>query len=680
MVSIPAGSTLGRYRIIAQLGRGGMATVFRCHDPNLDRMVAVKVLPSYHQEDPTFTARFSQEAQTVASLNHPNILQIYDFGEDKGYSYIVSELVKGGDLQDKIAGGKALSMDELMKYMGPLAGALDYAHAAGIVHRDLKPANVLLDEDDRPILADFGLARMMESAARFTAANQALGTPEYMAPEQAMGADADHRSDLYAFGVMIYQMFLGETPFHADTPAATLMAHVHQPLPLPSSINPDLEPRLEATLLKALAKSPEDRFQSASEMVQALNVASGKEAYVPEGDDLGATAVMDSAEVDPTSALDAATAVMGAALPASVGVTQEAPSPGAPGATAPTPTAPPAEPEVAAPGRPKWLIPAGAAAVVVVAIVVAFVALQSGPEPVPTPAPTAAAAAIAPEAQPTAEAPAAQAQPTAEPPAATPAPAAVTAPVTTGESDECKSRIQTTDQNITIAEALRNAQGLIRRAEENVVKLRSLPEGIRVQTELRTCGDLEDITRGFFRRKDLREDVFVAEELYKILGMLEPRDDLEEILTGIQLQQVFALFDPESNQLYVLSDAVNLGPMEELGYAGAYLAGVQQERFNIASLRAQVRANDYDQLRALDALIKGRHQHSLLRLCHDDEPGPAPANKQVRGRQQAACRPGDTEEDKPLPVVRRAEFRRRAVRCKRVGSGRRGVQAASGVH
>ena len=207
MVSIPPGSSLGRYRIIEQLGRGGMATVFRCHDPNLDRHVAVKVLPSFHQEDPTFVGRFEQEAQTVARLSHPNILQIYDFGEDKGYSYIVSELIAGGDLQDKL-GQDPMPLVEVLKYMTPLAEGLDYAHAAGIVHRDLKPANILLNEEGRPILADFGLARMLESATRFTQASQALGTPEYMAPEQATGADADHRSDLYAFGILIYQMLL----------------------------------------------------------------------------------------------------------------------------------------------------------------------------------------------------------------------------------------------------------------------------------------------------------------------------------------------------------------------------------------------------------------------------------------------------------------------------------------
>ena len=333
--------------------------MFRCHDPNLDRYVAVKVLPSFHTDDPTFTARFSQEAQTVAKLNHPNILQIYDFGEDKGFTYIVSELVLGGDLQDMLE-GTAMPALEVLKFMGPLAEALDYAHAAGIVHRDLKPANVLLDNDGRAILADFGLARMLESTTRFTQASQALGTPEYMAPEQAMGADADHRSDLYAFGVMIYQMLLGETPFRADTPAATLMAHV--PQPLPTSLNPDIEPRMEAILLKAL-KTPDDRFQSAREMIQALAQASDQVKEAAEGGDIGATAVLDLAAINPDDMLEAPTAVMDAAA--------------GPAETAAV-SAPSAEAEAPAGKRNMLLIGAGVAVAVVIAAVAAVAVLGGG--------------------------------------------------------------------------------------------------------------------------------------------------------------------------------------------------------------------------------------------------------------------------------------------------------------
>ncbi|MBM3932832.1 MAG: hypothetical protein FJ319_00755 [SAR202 cluster bacterium] len=341
MVSIPPGSSLGRYRVIQQLGRGGMATVFKCHDPDLDRYVAVKVLPSYYNDDPTFIARFAQEAQTVAKLNHPNILQIYDFGSDKGFSYIVSEYLPGGNLQDKLK-GEPLPLDEVVKYMAPLASAMDYAHAQGIIHRDLKPSNVLLSSDGKPILADFGLARMMESAVRFTQANQALGTPEYMAPEQAMGADADHRSDLYALGIIIYQLLVGQTPFRADTPAATLMAHVHWPLPLPTTLNPNIEPRLEATLLKALAKEPDDRFQSAGDLIDALTMSSRKKDLINEAD-LGATAVIDTSKVRGAPDMEGATLVMGQ------GATQAIPKYQAPSRG--TQAAKPAQRPTAASGR-----------------------------------------------------------------------------------------------------------------------------------------------------------------------------------------------------------------------------------------------------------------------------------------------------------------------------------------
>ncbi|MDP7532412.1 MAG: serine/threonine-protein kinase, partial [SAR202 cluster bacterium] len=293
MVSLPPGSRLGRYRVVELIGRGGMATVFRALDPNLDRYIAVKVLPSYYTDDPTFVERFAQEAQTVARLRHANILQIYDFGEDKGFTYIVTELVTGGTLQDKL-GVDPISGEETLRLMGPLAEGLDYAHSQGIVHRDLKPANVLLGDNEFPILADFGLARMLEASMRFTQTSQALGTPEYMSPEQAMGADADHRSDLYAFGVMLYQMLVGQTPFRTDTPAATLMAHVHKAMPLPTLLNPNIAPRIEAILLKCLAKDPEDRFQSAKDMITALTMAGGPAG--PMSDDTGSvTIAMDAA-------------------------------------------------------------------------------------------------------------------------------------------------------------------------------------------------------------------------------------------------------------------------------------------------------------------------------------------------------------------------------------------------
>ncbi len=573
MVSIPPGSSLGRYRIIEQLGRGGMATVFRAHDPNLDRHVAVKVLPSFHTEDPTFVGRFSQEAQTVASLNHPNILQIYDFGDEKGYSFIVSELVSGGDLQDRL-GSDPMSLLDVLKFMRPLAEALDYAHGQGIVHRDLKPANILLTDDDRPILADFGLARMMESATRFTQASQALGTPEYMAPEQAMGADADHRTDLYAYGVMIYQMLLGETPFRADTPAATLMAHVHQPLPLPTSLNPDIEPRLEATLLKALAKSPDDRYQSAREMIQALALATNELQDASTEGDAGATAVMDLAQMDltQTQAMEQQTAVMGTAeAPAAEG---EAVAATGDAVAVPAPSKP-----------PMALIGGGIAAAVLVVAIGAMLVFSGGGDGGATPDDGASAGATT--APPTAStagdggSPAVSAPPASEPTA----PATPPEPVTT----------------VSIADL----QKVTKESHDTVALLRELQPKSELSPDFQSKADLETITRGFYRRQSLKDRIFGAEQLYKALGLMEETQDLEDILMGIQLQQVTALADPVAEKVYVVSDASSISAYEKVGITAAFMGGLQQQHFDIAAMRDRAQKGNSDILRALDALISG---------------------------------------------------------------------------
>ena len=543
MVSIPPGSSLGRYRLVEQVGRGGMATVYRAHDPNLDRFIALKVLPSFHTEDPTFVARFTREAQTVARLNHPNILQIYDFGEDKGFTYLVSELVTGGTLEDRLGGGP-LAVDETLRFIGPLADALDYAHAQSIIHRDIEPSNVLLNEESKPILADFGLAQMLESAIRFTQAASAIGTPEYMSPEQAMGADVDHRADLYALGIILYQLLLGQTPFHADTPAATLMAHVHLPLPLPSTLNPDIDPRLETTLLKATAKTPDDRFQTARAMIDTVSLVTGRPRVVDTAEP-GDTAQMETIDLEATDDAAADTAVVAPApeMP-STAPTRAPPRPAMP----PTP----AEPvEEAAPSKRRWLIGGVAAAVVVVAIVGGIIATSGDGDESAGPGGTPLAAA----------APVDAATPTATPapgPATpTPLPAAPTPPPPTATPA------------MTLAEALATLEKLTARTEENVVNLRRLTPNEEVETQLRTREALASITRGFFRRDALRRQVFEAEELYKVLDLMAEDRDLEEILVGIQLQQVYALFDDETDVVYVLSDATSIGPIEELGYASA---------------------------------------------------------------------------------------------------------------
>ena len=268
MVSIPAGTRLGRYQMLERIGRGGMASVYKAYSPKQDMEVAVKVLPSYRADDPAFVERFRQEAQAVASLDHPNIIRFYDFGEDKGFTYIVMEYLAGGTLQDRL--GRKLSLEEVLELIAPLAEALDHSHSSGIVHRDVKPSNILLDTDGRPVLTDFGLVRMVEGSLALTRSESVLGTPEYMSPEQALGVPAGPKSDQYSLGVIVYQMLLGRTPFRGETTVATLMAHIHQPVPRPSTLDSDVDPRLESILLKVLAKSPDNRLRSTVGLVDAL--------------------------------------------------------------------------------------------------------------------------------------------------------------------------------------------------------------------------------------------------------------------------------------------------------------------------------------------------------------------------------------------------------------------------
>lgn len=266
--SLLEGSSLGRYRLIERIGRGGMASVFRAHDPELDRTVAIKVLPSFRQEDPTFVERFRREAQAVAALNHPNIVQIYDFGDDKGFMYIVMEHVPGGTLHDKM--GSRFTVEEVLRHIGPVADALEHAHNQGIIHRDVKPSNILIDESGKPILSDFGLARMLNQQSAQITGGSLYGTPEYMSPEQAMGRPVDAKSDLYSLGIIIYQMLLGQTPFRSNTPTTTLLAHIHGPVPSPRSVDPQVDPGVETVLIQALAKDPGERQATPTRLIRAL--------------------------------------------------------------------------------------------------------------------------------------------------------------------------------------------------------------------------------------------------------------------------------------------------------------------------------------------------------------------------------------------------------------------------
>jgi serine/threonine protein kinase len=265
------GKTIGHYQIVEELGRGGMAIVYKAWQPSLERFVALKVLPAYFQHDPEFLARFHREAKSAARLSHPNIVHVYDSGESNGVHYIAMEYVDGGSLQERLAAGP-ISLRETQAILTQIADALDYAHDRGLVHRDIKPANILFTADGQPKVTDFGIARATDGT-HLTRTGVLIGTPEYMAPEQAEGQAVDHRTDLYALGVVLYQMLTGRAPFRGTTPHATLHAVIYEaPLP-PRQLAPGLPSDVEAVILKAIAKKPDERFQRGAEMAAALRKA-----------------------------------------------------------------------------------------------------------------------------------------------------------------------------------------------------------------------------------------------------------------------------------------------------------------------------------------------------------------------------------------------------------------------
>jgi len=266
------GQHLGPYRIMEQIGVGGMATVYKAYQPAMDRYVAIKVIASHFAQDETFLRRFRREARAVAKLEHAHILPVHDSDEAEGRPYLVMRYLEAGTLKDRMAEG-ALPLSEVNRIIGQVGSALDYAHRMGVIHRDVKPTNVLLDAEGDAFLTDFGLAKMIESSAQLTGTGVGIGTPAYMSPEQGKGAKVDSRADVYSLGVMLYEMVTGRTPYEAETPLAVVLKHITEPLPLPRLVRPDLPEEVERVILRALAKEPDDRFQTAGEMVRALDTA-----------------------------------------------------------------------------------------------------------------------------------------------------------------------------------------------------------------------------------------------------------------------------------------------------------------------------------------------------------------------------------------------------------------------
>ena len=267
------GQTLGKYRVLEALGRGGMAQVHRGYHPQLDRYVAIKVLRADLVEQEELLERFRREAHAVSGLRHPNIVAVFDFDMQDDLYYMVMELLEGNTLrarQNEFRVKKErMPLDEVVSILINVLNALEYAHSEGIIHRDIKPANIMLTKKDQAVLTDFGIAQILGST-QVTATGAMMGTLSYMAPEQGLEGCTDARSDIYSLGIVLYEMLTGYTPFDADTPLAILMKHLNDPLPLPSKLDPSLPPVLEQIVLKALAKNPADRYQSAAEMLNAL--------------------------------------------------------------------------------------------------------------------------------------------------------------------------------------------------------------------------------------------------------------------------------------------------------------------------------------------------------------------------------------------------------------------------
>ena len=259
-----------KYQLKEVLGQGGFATVYNAIDTSLDRQVAIKILDSRLQHDKTFITRFHREAKAVARLQHPHIINVYEVGEYEGQHFIAMPYLPGPNLHDLIRKQGALPFKQVTHFAEQIGSALDYAHKQGIIHRDLKPPNIIFDHNRQAILTDFGIVKMVGEGSTLTATGATIGTPPYMAPEQWTTGQVDARTDIYSFGIVLYQMFTGKVPFQGQTPHQVMYQHLEVPPASPLTINPQLPSHLEPVFNQALAKKPEERYQTALALVTDL--------------------------------------------------------------------------------------------------------------------------------------------------------------------------------------------------------------------------------------------------------------------------------------------------------------------------------------------------------------------------------------------------------------------------
>jgi ligand-binding sensor domain-containing protein len=334
------GQMLGQYQIVEQIGMGGMATVYKAYQASMDRYVAIKVLPQQLAEDPEFIGRFEQEARTIAKLENQHILPVYDYGEYNGYTYLVMRYIGTGTLKKVVEQG-ALPLAAAVNFLTQIADALQYAHDHGVVHRDVKTSNVLIGEGQVCYLTDFGIAKLAAGSAHFTGTGSVIGTPAYMSPEQCNGLPVDARSDIYSLGIVLYEMLTGALPFEAETPVAVVLKQINEPLPPPRALNPGIPEAVEKVVFRALAKDPDDRYQSAKDFAGAL-----REAF------------------ESFTERQTASFPIPAAQPVIEAPTRES------AATTPV--------SAARPTRPRWQLWAGLAALAAAVVIIAIIALSGG--------------------------------------------------------------------------------------------------------------------------------------------------------------------------------------------------------------------------------------------------------------------------------------------------------------